>query len=57
MTVPLFRLLTREEFKQLSVQEMLAYKRELAAHLREHIDDNHRWIGARSENSPRPGKP
>ena len=52
----LFRLLTREEFEQLSVQEMVAYRRVLAAHLREHIDDTHRWIAAPSDSSPKSGK-
>ena len=56
LTVRVFRLLTREEFEQLSVQEMVAYRRELSAHLRDHIDDPHRSIGARSENSRKPGK-
>ena len=54
--MPLFRVLTREEFKRLSVQEMVVYRRELAAHLREHIDYAQRWVAPGSENSPRSGK-
>ena len=45
-----FRLLTREEFKNLSVREMLAYQRDLAAYIREHIDDTHAWILGRSSS-------
>ena len=40
MTVPRFRLLTGEEFERLSVREMVAYQRELAARVREQIDGN-----------------
>lgn len=56
VTVRLFRLLTPEEFKQLSVQEMLAYRRALAAHLRAAIDDTHGWIATHQENSRTGGK-
>ena len=41
---------------RLSVQEMVAYRRELTAQLQEHIDDPHGWIAARSENSRKSGK-
>ena len=56
MKMRLFRLLTREEFKQLSVEEMVAYRRELAAHLRDHIDDTQRWLVVRSENPRKSGE-
>ena len=56
MTVLSFRLLTREEFEQMSVQEMVVYRRELAAHLREHFNDTYRWIAAPREDSGKSGK-
>jgi hypothetical protein len=49
VTARLFRLLTGEEFKRLSVEEMVAYRRKLAAHLHEHIDDSHQSIAVRSK--------
>ena len=56
MTVLRFRLLTREEFEKLSVAAMLDYQRQLAAHVREQIDDTHQWIeGRRNKNSPKSG--
>jgi hypothetical protein len=41
---------------RLSVQEMVAYRRELTAQLLEHIDDTRAWIAAPSENSRTSGK-
>jgi hypothetical protein len=51
--VPRFRLLTGEEFEKLSVREMVVYQRELAARVRDQVDDAHQRIAWFKKKSPK----